>query len=92
LLLIEAAAADWYRVRLPDGRQGYISYKLTDQLDPIRSVTLKDSIALLDSPDSLAASKKQLAGGIRLQQLAEFREFRFVRTEDNIVGWIKKDW
>lgn len=87
---VEAAAADWYKVRLPDGRQGLVKSADTRLLNVIRKLTLKQETGVYDVPDSLAARKQVLNSGNAVNILATFNNYYFVRTEADVTGWIVK--
>jgi murein DD-endopeptidase MepM/ murein hydrolase activator NlpD/SH3-like domain-containing protein len=87
---VEAAAADWYKVRLPDGRQGLVKSADANALSVIRRLTVKQETGVYDMPDSAAARKQILKAGNAVNILAAFNNYYFVRTEADITGWILK--
>jgi peptidoglycan LD-endopeptidase LytH len=90
LVRVTAATGDWYRIQLPDGKTGFVPSRLVGQLTPAQLVELKTGTYLLSEPDSLAPAKKLLAAGTRINQLASFNQYLYVRTADQLEGWIEK--
>ena len=91
LLRIEAAAANWYKVALPDGQTGFISSADVKGLNtPVKRATMRASLALLDEPDTLGVRKTVLPAGSRVDVLASYKDFYFVGSSDTLTGWVKK--
>ncbi|MGB8192483.1 MAG: M23 family metallopeptidase [Chitinophagaceae bacterium] len=90
LMEVEAAAEDWYKVRLPDGRQGLIKSNQSNALTELRKYIPKQELAVYDRPDTLAARKIIIKAGNALSVLAAFNNYYFVRTEADLTGWILK--
>lgn len=84
-----SASSSWYKVALPDGRDGYISSgnvrALENSLDNYR-VTAESP--LLDKPDDFTGSKKMLSPGDNLQVYARFQNYMYVRSGE-LDGWVK---
>lgn len=86
---ILAATDDWFRVRLPDGLEGYIAAKSTEDIvKPIRQDKITVSIPLLDEAHPLAAPKDSLAIGEKIDVLANFKNFSLVNVREGGTGWI----
>jgi hypothetical protein len=91
LFRIEAASSSWYKMILPDGRQGYVRYRSVDDIEkPLRRLAVKTNLPLLDRPDSLAAKKTSIPSGETVDILANFNDYYFIATRDKINGWITK--
>ncbi len=88
LLPVDAATANWYRVRLPDGRMGYVNAANTSKLATLRTITQGTEARLLTAPDSAAPAKKMVPAGSKLSLLAQFNDFQYVRADDNVAGWL----
>lgn len=90
LLQLQAATGGWYKVSLPDGREGFVAGNTINSIEtPLRiyrSDTLK---ALLDKPNSLAASKAVIAKEKTIQVLGLFNDYYYVKS-DNKEGWVMK--
>lgn len=90
LLQVSAAAADWYKVSLPDGRQGLIKSSQADALKEIRKLSWKDDRFVFDMPDSTAARKTTIKAGNAVSILAAFNEYYYIRTQADVTGWVVK--
>lgn len=91
LLRIEAAAANWYKVALPDGQTGFISSAEVKGLNtPLKRAAMRMPLALLDEPDTMAVRKGMLPTGSRVDVLASYKDFYFVSSSDTLNGWITK--
>jgi peptidoglycan LD-endopeptidase LytH len=90
LMQVEAAAADWYKVNLPDGRRGLVKSNQTDPANELRKLTAKSGQAVYEQPDTLSARKQILKAGDVLSILAAFNDYYYVRTQADITGWIRK--
>ena len=91
LLRVEAAAANWYKVSQPGGQTGFISSADVRGLStPLRQVTMRAPLSLLDAPDTLAARKTVLPAGSRVEVLASYNDFYFVGKNDTLTGWVMK--
>lgn len=89
LVLAEAANANWYRVQLPDGMQGYIvsSALIGSSAEPVKHLTLTKDSALLEKPNADAPRKHVVSAGSVLKILGVFNDFYFVSANEN-SGWI----
>lgn len=91
LLRVEAATSDWLKVSLPNGQPGFIKHSMVNDLNkPLRHLTLKSAVALFEKPDSLAAKKTSISSGETVDILGNFEAYHFVKTSQNITGWISK--
>lgn len=86
---VEAAAGDWYKVRLPDGTQGLVKSAQAAPLNVIRKIKLKEETGVYDAPHSQAARKQIMKAGNDVNILAAFNDYYFVRTGTDITGWIR---
>ena len=86
---VEGATGVWYKIRLPDGRQGYISSSLvTDKR--LNQISADSLTKLFDHPSLLAASKKDVPEKSKLLGIGKFNEF-FLVSYGNEMGWIAQD-
>jgi peptidoglycan LD-endopeptidase LytH len=90
LLQVEAATADWYKVSLPNGLHGLVKSTATDEPALIRKQTIKEELPVYDMPDSLAARKTVIKAGDAVSILAAFDNYYYVRTGNEVTGWIRK--
>lgn len=87
---VVAATGSWYKVLLPDGMNGFIrSNSLNTAETPLRQIKLPDKLSLLDSPHSLALTKKELGKGETIQILGSFKTFYYIKAADE-NGWIPR--
>lgn len=91
LLRIEAATSNWFKIRLPNGQLGFIKSSMINEIDkPLRNLTLKNNLPLLEKPNSLAAKKTSIPPGETVDILGSFENYYFVRTRENTTGWLTK--
>lgn len=79
-LRVVAASDEWYRARLPDGREGFVAGRLTERTLPLRSEPLAVATPLHDRPGSGAASIAALPAGERVDVLGRFGDYLLVRA------------
>jgi peptidoglycan LD-endopeptidase LytH len=90
LLQVQAATGDWYKIMLPDGREGFITDGSIDRIDkPFKNHTVSTPTRLLDKPDNLAAAKIVIGKGENVQVLASFNDYYYVKN-GQVTGWIGK--
>ena len=75
-----AVAGDWYRVRLPDGRQGFVAGRLTEPPLTIRRDPVADGAAIRERPHSASARIAALPPGDTVDVLGRFGDFLLVRA------------
>lgn len=92
-LRVLGATAEWWRVRLPDGRRGYVASRLTEPLErPVAERTARagDSVWAGPGPDSPVVV--DLVEGTPLAVLGRFGGFDLVETTDGATarrrGWM----
>ena len=90
LLQVEAATADWYKIRLPDGRLGLIKSNQADGLTELRKLSWKEDRFVYDLPDSLAARKTTIKAGNAVSVLAAFSDYYYIRTQADVTGWVER--
>ncbi len=88
LLQVEAATADLYKIRLPDGRMGLIKSNQADALTEQRKLSWKEDRFVYDMPDSLAARKTIVKAGNTVSILAAFNDYYYIRTQADVTGWV----
>jgi murein DD-endopeptidase MepM/ murein hydrolase activator NlpD len=91
LLQVEAASANWYKVVMPDGQQGYIQSASTSSINtPIKKITVTAAQPLFDAPDYNAPRITSITSGKTVNVLASFRDFYYIRNSEEKEGWISK--
>jgi peptidoglycan LD-endopeptidase LytH len=90
-LQVLGGTGDWYRVSLPNGRQGYLR---EDQLEkatqPLRTQTVKAGAELVEQPLPLAAPVARLRQDSRLAVLGVYQMYQLVRLADGTLGWLSQ--
>jgi len=88
IMQVLAATGDWYKVVLPDTREGFIeSTAVTDR--SYRTLTLKNAAPLLDAPDSVTAVMTTLPQGSSINVLGGYGDYQYVQYK-TLNGWIKQ--
>ncbi|MGN6510220.1 MAG: peptidoglycan DD-metalloendopeptidase family protein [Chitinophaga sp.] len=88
VLLVKAACRNWYRVQLPDAREGFIESAAVT-VKPYRRQKAKDTLRLLDMPDTTAGVKKMVPAGEDIAVMGTFNGFRFVKAGE-LEGWVEE--
>jgi len=87
-LRIDAAAASWFRVRLPDGTTGYVAARLVESAArPVRRTEVASGTPLRDRPAADGAVITTATGGA-LPVLAEFEQYALVEVTEGRTGWV----
>lgn len=88
VMQVLAATGDWYKVVLPDTREGFIeSAAVTDKIH--RTMVLKNAAPLLDTPDSVTAVKTTMPEGSSINVVGAYRDYQYVRYK-TLNGWIRQ--
>lgn len=88
VLNILSATGHWYKVRLPDEREGFINSNAVAK-STTRDQILKQSMKLLDQPNADAAAKTTIPAGKTVDVIGHFTGFSLVKHEDK-TGWIER--
>ncbi len=90
LVEVTGASAYRYRVRLPDGRQGFIPDGVLEPIEtPIEEIHVATSLEILQAPGQLAIGEVHY--GDSLEVLGAYNNFKMVRTATGQLGWISLD-
>ncbi len=85
-----AATAGWYRVLLPDGKQGFVNDQdVTILQSQVQTITTSSPTLLRENAYDTALPKKKLSAGMSLPVYGTYNSFYLVEAE-GIKGWIKK--
>lgn len=88
-LRVLAASGSWYRVRLPDGRDGYVSARLTEAVvQPLRSQFVEYASALVSAPSPVAPVMEDVQAGTEVAVLGRYEGFLYVQSADGSTGWL----
>ncbi|CAN5917036.1 hypothetical protein BH24BAC1_BH24BAC1_11390 [soil metagenome] len=79
----------WFRVRTPDGVEGYVSASLLEPLNkPIRFEQLRAQAILLEEADLSAAPLDSSSLSSKVPVLAAYKSFLLVQNEAGDLGWL----
>jgi murein DD-endopeptidase MepM/ murein hydrolase activator NlpD len=88
-LRVLGGAGSWFRVRLPDGRQGWVPSRLTEPVDrPLRHLVAEAPASLLASPHGEAPVVTDVSSGTELPVLGAFGGFTWVEAPGGVRGWV----
>lgn len=86
---ILAQSKDWYRIALPDNRQGYVLKQTVGLAAKGKSRKLKAPAVLLSESNEQSVPLAYLDKSAAVEILAVFDQYGFVRTTDGKVGWLQ---
>ena len=88
-LRVLAASGSWYRVRLPDGRDGFVAARLTEAVvEPLRRQLVENASALFSSPSHGAPVMENVEAGTEFAVLGSYEGFLFVQSLNGNTGWL----
>ncbi len=86
------ASGRWYRVRLPDGRPGYVASWLTEAAAlPIAERKADAPAPMLAGPAAHEPVVERLDPGESFPVLGRFGEFLMIRAPGGSIGWLPLD-
>jgi murein DD-endopeptidase MepM/ murein hydrolase activator NlpD len=88
-LQILGGTADWFRVALPNGRQGYLQEGQVEKVTlPVKTQTLRAEAELVDLPLPQAAPVARISKNARVAVLGVYQMYQLVRLADGTQGWL----
>ena len=88
-LRVLAASGSWYRVRLPNGRDGFVAARLTEAVvEPLRNQFVESASALFSSPSPVAPVMEDVEAGTDVAVLGSYEGFLYVQSPDGSTGWL----
>lgn len=88
-LRVLGASGDWFRVRLPDGRTGFVAARLTEAVDgTLETRVASGAEAVQSAPDVAAPVVAELDAGAEVGVLGRFHDYLYVRAPSGAVGWL----
>ncbi len=83
-------SGDWYRVRLPDGRSGYVAARLTESIEaPVDTWVGDRSTDVVAGPTPDSPRMSRLAVGDEAEILGTWGDFHLIRADLPALGWIR---
>jgi murein DD-endopeptidase MepM/ murein hydrolase activator NlpD/SH3-like domain-containing protein len=88
-LRVLAASGSWYRVRLPNGRDGFVAARLTEAVvQPLRSQFVERASALFSSPSPAAPVIEDVEAGTDVAVLGSYEGYLYVQSPGGSTGWM----
>ncbi len=88
-LRVLAASGSWYRVRLPDGRDGFVAARLTEAVvEPLRNQFVESASVLFSSPSRVSPVMEDVEAGTDVAVLGSYEGFLYVQSPDGHTGWL----
>jgi len=89
-VMITGATEGWYRIRLPNDNNGYVSVNDLEIMDdPIQSLLLNKGSYLTANPENEIIPIDSISEGKELKIMAIFNHFYLVESLRGKYGWIK---
>jgi murein DD-endopeptidase MepM/ murein hydrolase activator NlpD/SH3-like domain-containing protein len=83
-----AQSSDWYRVALPNKKQGFVHKTLVAPIEKGKRLKLKSPVVLLSEIGTEAVPVAHLNSPVSVQVLAHFENHKFVKTREGVMGWL----
>ena len=88
-LRVLGGSGDYFRVRLPDGVEGYVAARLTEGADvPVASQVVVASEPVRLRPAVGAPAVAQVDGGTEVPVLGRYGDYLYVRSPGGATGWV----
>ena len=88
-LRVLAASGSWYRVRLPNGLDGFVAARLTEAVvQPLRNQFVENASALFSSPSPIAPVMEDVEAGTDVAVLGSYEGYLYVQSAGGSTGWI----
>ncbi len=90
-LRVLGGSGEYFRVLLPDGKNGYVAARLTEPADrPVSSQVVAATESLRVRPSMAAPVMTTLDVGTEVPVLGRFDGFLYVRGPDGLTGWMQE--
>ena len=91
-LQVMAGSGDWYRVRLPDGVEGYVAARLTEALEePVETRVALQGQRVQATPGAASPVITSLPAGAEFAVLGRFDGYLLVQAPTGRPGWVGVD-
>lgn len=87
-LKVIAQSENWYRVLLPNEKQGFVQKQKISPIQKGKREKLKHATVLLSETHAEATPLAHLASDSAVEVLAQFENYRYVRTPNGLMGWL----
>ncbi|MBT8488945.1 MAG: M23 family metallopeptidase [Gemmatimonadetes bacterium] len=88
-LRVLGGSGEYFRVRLPDGGQGYVAARLTEPVDePLTSQIVAAAEIVRVRPATEAPVMARLEEGTEVPVLGRFDGYLYVRSPEGLIGWM----
>jgi peptidoglycan LD-endopeptidase LytH len=85
---IIAQSAGWFRIQLPDERQGFIEKNKITAIQKGKKLRIRNPMVVLSEIHPWSIPLKHLTPPTSVEILATFDKFKYVRTDDGVFGWL----
>jgi len=90
-LRVLGASGEYFRVRLPDGGNGYVAARLTESADqPVGSQVVVNAEVVRTRPSAGAPIIATLDVGTEVPVLGRFEGYLYVRAPAGYTGWVQE--
>jgi murein DD-endopeptidase MepM/ murein hydrolase activator NlpD/SH3-like domain-containing protein len=86
---IKATADNWYKIELPDGREGFVKDNSVTGKE-LKTLKTISSIKLFDHPSEMAAAKTAISANTSVTAIGAFQNFYLIEYQ-NDLGWVKEN-
>jgi len=83
-----AQSNNWYRVLLPNNKQGFVPKEKVTLIQKGKRLKIKQPVVILSEANVGAIPLAQLQAPAAVEVLANFENFRFVKTPEGVLGWL----
>ena len=80
--------AQWFRVQMPDKKEGYVPRKLIAPAERGKIITTKSSLSLMTEASYEAVPVREIGKDEKIELLAEYGAFKYVRDGKGKLGWV----
>ena len=85
---IISQSGEWYRIALPDKKQGFVHKSLITPVVTGKELYLTEPAVVLSEARADAVPVSFLESAKKVEVLARFGDYGYVRTEEGLVGWL----